>query len=200
MIAYIKGKVTFIQEESIIIDVAGVGYEIICPNPFIYQSSLKKELFIHTYHHVREDLQTLYGFKDEDEKFLFTKLISVSGIGPKSANAILGTVHVPEFISAVETEDEKYLTQFPGVGKKTARQIILDLKGKLTDIISIEGDLFNDSVEMTRSSQLTEAKEALKALGYSTSEITQIMPSLQKDGQEKIDVLIKKALSLLAKN
>ncbi len=138
MIAYIKGKVTFIQEDSIIIDVQGIGYEIICPNPFVFQSYLQKELFIYTYHHVREDIQCLYGFKDEDEKQLFTQLISVSGIGPKSAIAILGSVHVPDFVAAVESEDEKYLTQFPGVGKKTARQIILDLKGKLTSMFFIE--------------------------------------------------------------
>ncbi|HZW68879.1 MAG TPA: Holliday junction branch migration protein RuvA, partial [Pseudogracilibacillus sp.] len=82
MIAYLKGKLVFIQEESIIIDVGGVGYEVLCPNPFIFQKSLDKELFIFTYHHVREDIAQLFGFKDEDEKYLFTKLISVSGIGP----------------------------------------------------------------------------------------------------------------------
>src|SRR5690625_2914593 len=138
MIAYVKGIITFIQENAVIVDVNGIGYEIICPDPFVFQSYLKKETFIYTYHHVREDVQSLYGFKTEDEKLLFEKLISVSGIGPKSAVTILGSVHVPEFIGAVEQEDEKYLTQFPGVGKKTARQIILDLKGKLSSIVSLE--------------------------------------------------------------
>lgn len=85
MIAYIRGKLVFIQEETIVVDVQGVGYEILCPNPFVFQKSLNEELFVHTYHHVREDVQQLYGFKDEDEKYLFTKLISVSGIGPKVA-------------------------------------------------------------------------------------------------------------------
>lgn len=200
MIAYIKGKVTFIQEESIIIEVAGIGYEIICPNPFIFQSSLQKELFIYTYHHVREDIQCLYGFKDEDEKYLFTKLISVSGIGPKSAITILGSVHVPDFIAAVEREDEKYLTQFPGVGKKTARQIILDLKGKLINIVSLVGDRFENKGQLENSIQLTEAKEALKALGYSDREISGIMPTLQKEEIDETDRMIKKALTLLVKN
>lgn len=200
MIAYIRGKVSFIQEESIIVDVAGIGYEIICPNPFIFQSYLQKELFIHTYHHVREDVQLLYGFKDEDEKYLFTKLISVSGIGPKSAVNILGTVHVPEFIAAVENEDEKYLTQFPGVGKKTARQIILDLKGKLTNIISLEGEAVQNKTETKTSLHLAEVKEALKTLGYSEREINQIMPTLQKEDSEQTDDLIRKALALLMKN
>src|SRR5690625_2651033 len=141
MIAYIKGILTYIQDDSVIVDVHGIGYEIICANPFDFQLSLNKEVFIYTYHHVREDIHSLYGFKTEDEKYLFTKLISVSGIGPKSGINIQGSVDVAELISAVEREDEKYLTQFPGVGKKTARQIILDLKGKLTDLLFITSEL-----------------------------------------------------------
>src|SRR5699024_4565701 len=126
MFAYINGIVTLIEEEVILLDVQGIGYRINCANPYDFQSLLNKKKLISTYHQVREDTMTLYGFKTEDEKHLFTKLISVSGIGPKSAISILGTVDVNEFISAVEAENEKYLTQFPGVGKKTARQIILD--------------------------------------------------------------------------
>src|SRR5690625_2303790 len=194
MIAYIRGKVAFIQEDSIIVDVAGVGYEIICPNPFIFQSFLKKELFIHTYHHVREDVQCLYGFKDEDEKYLFTKLISVSGIGPKSAIAILGSANVPDFIAAVEQEDEKFLTQFPGVGKKTARQIILDLKGKLSNILQIDGELVGATQQTSNSISMAEAKEALKALGYVEREINQIMPQLLKENITQTDELVRKAL------
>lgn len=197
MIAYLRGKVTHIQEDSILIDVAGVGYEVLCANPFAFQTSLHKELFIFTYHHVREDAQHLYGFKDEDEKYLFTKLISVSGIGPKSAIAILGTAQVSEFIAAVETDDEKYLTQFPGVGKKTARQIILDLKGKLTGHFAIEGN--NDMTKQTDLTFITEAKEALKALGYLEREINAVMPQLQKENIQQTDELIRKALVLLAK-
>jgi len=200
LIAYIKGQLEYIQEETIVIDVHGIGYEIICPNPFVFQASLKKELFIHTYHHVREDVQQLFGFKDEDEKYLFTKLISVSGIGPKSAIGILGSVNVPDFIAAVETEDEKYLTQFPGVGKKTARQIILDLKGKLTNMIVVE-DTSTKSVSTNANvSQLSEAKEALIALGYTEKEIQLVMPTLQKEEITETDEAIRRALALLVKN
>lgn len=199
MIAYIKGKLTFIQEETIIVDVHGIGYEIICPNPFIFQSSLEQELFIHTYHHVREDIQQLYGFKDEDEKYLFTKLISVSGIGPKSAIGILSSVHVPDFIAAVEMEDEKYLTQFPGVGKKTARQIMLDLKGKLTNMIVLEEKQDTTASEPSNNVQLLEAKEALQALGYTDREIQFVMPTLQSEGLTETDAAIRRALTLLVK-
>src|SRR5690625_5200942 len=164
MIAYIKGKLTHIQDDAVIVDVSGIGYEIICGNPYAFQLSLNENVFIHTYHHVREDTQSLYGFKTEDEKYLFTKLISVSGIGPKSGIAILGSVDVSEFVSAVEREDEKYLTQFPGVGKKTARQIILDLKGKLSGLLFITSELGEeDNAGTIRSSDLQDAEEALKS-------------------------------------
>src|SRR5699024_798724 len=138
MFAYINGIVTLINEEVIELDVHGIGYEINCANPYEFQRLLNDKTLIYTYHHVSEDAMTLSGFKTEDDKHIFTKLISVSRIGPKSAISILGTVDVNEFISAVEAENEKYLTQFPGVGKKTARQIILDLKGKLTGLLTIE--------------------------------------------------------------
>lgn len=200
MIAYIRGKLIFIQEETIVVDVQGVGYEILCPNPFVFQKSLNEELFVHTYHHVREDVQQLYGFKDEDEKYLFTKLISVSGIGPKSGIGILSSVHVPDFIAAVETEDEKYLTQFPGVGKKTARQIILDLKGKLTNMVTVENQSEKEPISSTHASQFLEAKEALLALGYTEKEVQLVMPTLQKEEITQTDEAVRRALALLVKN
>lgn len=199
MIAYIKGRLHTIQEDTIIVDVTGIGYEIICPNPFVFQSSLNDELFVYTYHHVREDVQQLFGFKDEEEKYLFTKLISVSGIGPKSAIGILGSVQVPDFIAAVETEDEKYLTQFPGVGKKTARQIILDLKGKLTSMLSVEEPTQQTEVPQQQLNNLGEAKEALKALGYTDKEIQSVIPIIQKEKIEQTDEAIRRALALLMK-
>lgn len=195
MIAYLKGKLVVVQEESIIVDVGGVGYEVLCANPFAFQRSLDKDLFVHTYHHVRDDLQQLFGFKDEDEKYLFTKLISVSGIGPKSAIGILGNAQVNEFIAAVETEDEKYLTQFPGVGKKTARQIILDLKGKLTSDIIVE-----PAAQATKEDELmiNDVKEALKSLGYAERELRQVLQQLQQENVTETDAAIKRALVLLA--
>jgi holliday junction DNA helicase RuvA len=200
MIAYIKGMLTYILDDSIIMDVQGIGYELFCANPFVFQSSLHKEIKIHTYHHVREDAQILFGFKNEDEKFLFTKLISVSGIGPKGALAILGGVDVAGIAAAIEREDDKFLTSFPGVGKKTARQIILDLKGKLTNVLTItevETDMAN--AKHANAEGLQEAAEALKALGYTDREIKGIMPELKATDSKNADELIRKALSLLMK-
>ncbi|MFC4022658.1 Holliday junction branch migration protein RuvA [Oceanobacillus longus] len=202
MIAYIKGIVVTIQDDSVVVDVNGVGFEIICPNPFAFQSSLNKEILINTYHYVREDLQVLYGFKNEDEKYLFTKLISVSGIGPKGALAILAGVDIVGFISAIEQEDDKFLTSFPGVGKKTARQIILDLKGKLTNVFSVNAELEQESVgsEGNHSGAYMEAEEALKALGYTDREIKSVIPVLKKENYSNTDEIIRKALGLLVKN
>ena len=199
MIAYVKGRLVTIQEESVILDVNGIGYEIICPNPFAYQRDMQQEVLIRTYHHVREDIQCLFGFRDEDEKLLFTKLISVSGIGPKSAVAILGAVQVPDFITAIETEDEKYLTQFPGVGKKTARQIILDLKGKLTNLFTLSRSENHESLVTANAENITEVQEALIALGYSRAEINPIIPELKKSESTKTEELVKVALGLLVK-
>jgi len=189
-----------IQEDSIVIDVNGIGYEIICANPFSFQSFMNKEAIVYTYHYVREDSQILYGFKNEDEKYLFIKLISVSGIGPKGALGILGSVDIPAFVSAIEQEDDKFLTTFPGVGKKTARQIILDLKGKLNLSFSIEIDQEQDSEEAKVDYQtINEVQEVLKSLGYSDKEIRLILPELKKEPNLNVDEAVRKALSLLMK-
>ncbi|WP_339214519.1 Holliday junction branch migration protein RuvA [Ornithinibacillus sp. FSL M8-0202] len=203
MISYLRGNLVSIQDEAIIIDVNGVGYEVVCPNPFAFQDSLNKEFQIHTFFHVREDAQILFGFKNEDQKYLFTRLLSVSGIGPKGALAILAGVNIPDFVAAVEREDDKFLTSFPGVGKKTARQIILDLKGKLTANFTISDvEVENKTTSTSLSSdQLKEAIEALKALGYMDKEIKLILPALKKSLTDRTntDEIIRKALSLLMK-
>lgn len=200
MIAFIRGKLVDITDEHVHVDVKGVGYEIECANPYIFQRDLHKEVLIYTYHHVREDQQTLYGFKTKEEKTLFQKLISVSGIGPKSGLAIQGSVKVQDFVAAVEREDEKYLMSFPGIGKKTSRQIILDLKGKLTDLMGADSkDEIEDKPDFSPK-ELKETTEALKALGYLDREIQRILPELQRSNHQTTDDLVRFALSLLIKN
>ncbi|HLQ71558.1 MAG TPA: Holliday junction branch migration protein RuvA [Bacillota bacterium] len=200
MIAYIKGQLVSINDDGVIVDVGGVGYEIICANPFIFERFINQDVKIHTFHHIREDAEILYGFKNQDAKFLFMRLISVSGIGPKSALTIQGNVDINDFVGAVEREDATYLTQFPGVGKKTARQIILDLKGKLNTFLTVSGSNTVQNInETTDNHVMTEAQEALKALGYTEREIKSVFPQLQKQNAS-IDEVIKKALALLMKN
>lgn len=204
MIAYIQGNLEMIEGATVVVEASGVGYEIHCPNPYVFQSFLSKPIRIYTYHYVREDSQQLYGFKTVEEKTLFAKLLNVSGIGPKGALAILGSTSVGEVVSAIEREDDKYLTRFPGVGKKTARQMILDLKGKLTEWLPVEDDestIFYEGVgSHERNEALLEALEAFKALGYSEREIKKIRPELEQlKDVETTDEYVKKGLALMMK-
>ncbi|WHY84855.1 Holliday junction branch migration protein RuvA [Neobacillus novalis] len=203
MYEFIKGTVDFVGPEYIVIENNGIGYQISTPNPFIFASKMETMITIYTYHYVREDTIALYGFETREEKKLFTKLLNVSGIGPKGALAILASGEVQQVVTAIENEDESFLIKFPGVGKKTARQMILDLKGKLQDIVpDYFPNLFNSDTlplhTQTDNTALEEAILALKALGYSEKEIKKISPELRKE-QLTTDQYIKKALQRLLK-
>ncbi|GHH97158.1 Holliday junction branch migration protein RuvA [Neobacillus kokaensis] len=203
MFEFIKGTVDFVGPEYIVIENSGIGFQISTPNPFIYAGKMETMVTVYTYHYVREDVMALYGFETREEKKLFTKLLNVSGIGPKGALAILASGEVQQVVNAIENEDEKFLVKFPGVGKKTARQMILDLKGKLQDVVpDFFPNLFNaDQLHIHTGATNTafeEAVLALQALGYSEKEIKKISPELQKE-QMSTDQYIKKALQRLLK-
>lgn len=196
MIAFIDGTVDEMNTEAIVVEANGIGYLIYCADPYSFQKYLKQRTKVYTYQYVREDLIALYGFHSVGERALFVSLLGVSGIGPKGALAILATCTPAEVAAAVEGEDEKYLTQFPGIGKKTARQMILDLKGKLA---FFDGD--GAAVVKSGASDTVrgEAFEALRALGYADKEIQKVtreMPS----GQLTTDEYIKKALQYIAQS
>ncbi len=201
MYDYIKGTVEFITPQYIVVENGGIGYRIMTPNPFVFSVDGKMQT-IFTFHYVREDVVALYGFKTREEKGLFEKLLNVTGIGPKGALAILASGQVQAVVQAIEHEDEKFLLKFPGVGKKTARQMILDLKGKLENIVpDYFPNLFNDALETTafgNNDQLEEAMEALKALGYSEREITKARKVLEQESKTT-EEYIKAALQLLLK-
>lgn len=194
MYAYIKGIVTQLYPSHIVIEANGIGYEIQTPNSYRFQSQLDKETQVYTQLIVREDAQLLYGFVNLEEKDMFLSLIKVTGIGPKSALAILATSTPNEVAIAIENENESYLTKFPGIGKKTARQIILDLKGKL--IITEESELFPESKDAGQD-VLEEALLALEALGYSKREITKVKKNLEKESFDSVDACVKRGLALL---
>lgn len=203
---FITGKIDFVGPEYIVVDNSGVGYQIGMPNPFIYSRKLGEVVKVYTYQHVRQDILALYGFQTRNEKTLFLNLISVSGIGPKGALAILASGEPEAVVQAIEREDEVFLTKFPGVGKKTARQIILDLKGKLPKVLpEYFPDLLSENQQTEErdtdsfAHQLEEAMLALRALGYSERELKKVTPVLQ---QEKLttDQYIKLALKKLLNN
>jgi holliday junction DNA helicase RuvA len=204
MYAFIEGIVDSIEDDRVIVVANGIGYEVTCANPYYFHDFTNKKVKIFTYHYVREDQQLLFGFKKTEEKTLFAKLLNVSGIGPKSALSILATSSVGDIALAIEQEDEKFLTQFPGVGKKTARQMILDLKGKVADWINHEQPQSDQQTDpqssgnnQVRKQQMDEAQEALRALGYSDREVQRILPDLKKSTCKTADEFIKKGLSLM---
>ncbi|AZV44551.1 MULTISPECIES: Holliday junction branch migration protein RuvA [Peribacillus] len=199
MYDYLKGMVDYIGPEYIVVENGGIGYQVVTPNPFVFSNQLKKEIQIYLYQYVREDLIALYGFQTRQEKALFMKLLGVTGIGPKGALAILASGQVDQVVQAIEQEDESFLVKFPGVGKKTARQMILDLKGKLEHIIpDAFPSLFHEPSERveTKSTELDEAILALKALGYSDKEVQKVAKQL---GAETFttEQYIKKALQMM---
>ncbi|NQD67163.1 Holliday junction branch migration protein RuvA [Bacillus haikouensis] len=204
MYEYIKGTVAQVGPEYVVVENNGIGYQLNAANPFIYSKYQNQEIQIFTYQHVREDLIALYGFLALEEKLLFMKLLNVSGIGPKGALAILASGAPQQVISAIEEENESFLTKFPGVGKKTARQMILDLKGKLQDVVpDYFPNLFNEQDEAAsgtagKDEAFEEGILALKALGYSDREIKKVTPKLKGEGLSA-DEIIRKALQLLLK-
>ena len=195
MYEYLIGELAHILPTAIVIDVHGVGYQVVFANPYRLQDSLKKQIKVLVQQVVREDSITLYGFISSEERELFQRLISVSGIGPKSAMSILANDDTEGFMNAVESGNVTYLTKFPGVGKKTAQQIILDLKGKFEAL----PEETTKAVVSTNQATLEEAKEALLGLGYSAKEITKIWKSLEAAAPSTTQEALKVAFKLLMK-
>ena len=185
MYGYIKGIIKDIESNYIIIDNNDIGYLIYVPNPYSYK--LDESYLIYTYNCVREDEYSLYGFNNKEELNLFLKLISVKGLGPKMALPMLATGSINGIIDAIDRENILYLKKFPKIGDKVARQIILDLKGKISSTsvssgISIEND---------------ELTDALVALGYKQADIKRVVKSVSTE--LSIEEQIKEALKLLLK-
>ena len=198
MYAYIKGTLSQLFPTHVVVETCGIGYEIQTPNSYRFQKYLEKEVQIYTSLIVREDAQLLYGFINEEEKEMFLSLIKVTGIGPKSALAILASSTPHEVKLAIENENDAYLTQFPGIGKKTARQIVLDLKGKVTITEENSDDLLQTQVNGNEQNQIiSEALLALQALGYSKRELTKVEKSLNKHNVNSVDEAVKIGLPTL---
>ena len=179
MFEYIIGKVTDIKPNGIVLENNGIGYFIFVSNPYIF--NIKEEYKVYIYEHILENEDSLYGFKTSKDKELFLKLISVKGLGPKMTLPLL--VEDQSIESAIEREDITYLKKFPKIGDKLAKQIVLDLKGKLSKDENIKT---ND-----------ELKEALLGLGYKEKEIKNVISKV--DNSLSIEEQIKVSLKLLLK-
>jgi Holliday junction DNA helicase RuvA len=184
MFDYIKGKIAYLKNNAVVIDNNGIGYLIYVANPYYFE--LDKEYNIFVYQYVREDEITLYGFKNIEEKKLFLKLIEVKGVGCKMALPMFATGSIDGIMDAIERENVLYLKKFPKIGEKVAKQIILDLKGKLnTNSVGKVNNDFNELIEV------------LKGLGYKPVDINKILPSIKSD--LCIEEQVKEALKLMLK-
>jgi len=196
MYEYLNGLISTVTPSYIVVDVSGVGYKVQVANPYRYEEGQKSRVYVEQI--VRDNEQALYGFYDLNEKNIFLHLISVSGIGPKSALAILAGQDLQGLIHAIENDDVKYLTKFPKIGKKTAQQIILDLSGKFTS----EGQmtLGEAPVEFSTGNQeLEDGLAALGSLGYSPKEVDRIKSQLEKESLKTADEYLRAGLKLLSK-
>ncbi len=184
MYNYIKGIVVEADSNFIVVECGGVGYQIFVSNPFSFPENEESKVYV--YNQIREDEHLLYGFKTKEEKELFLRLLNVKGVGPKLVMPMLATGSVAGIIDAIDRENVLHLKKFPKVGEKLARQIILDLKGKLTT-----------SLETSSTSGFEELVSVLEGLGYKTADIKKILPNV--DTAKTIEEQVKEALKLLLK-
>lgn len=196
MFEYLKGRLTKITAKYIVVEVAGIGYVLHVANPYRYSDSIQQDITIYTHQVIREDAHLLYGFATESEKDVFLRLISVSGIGPTTALAIIAVDDNEGLVRAIDQQNITYLTKFPKIGKKTAQQMVLDLAGTFVDT-SVQSGVFSQTAAASNQA-LEEAMEALLALGYKANEIKKIRTFFEGTS-ESAENYIKSALKMLMK-
>ena len=191
MISYLEGKIIGKNEKFIVINAGGVGYRI-----FSHQGILEKmpaigqNIGVWTHLYVREDTLDLYGFTEKEELEFFETLISISGIGPKSALGILEVAPVTSLKQAIVSEDETFFTKVSGVGKKTAQRLILELKNKLAKTVML--------IKGSDSAEMAEAMDALVSLGYKERDARKVLQEIPKDIRG-VEAKVKAALKILGK-
>jgi Holliday junction DNA helicase RuvA len=201
MFAYIKGTLEEKSSNYVVIDVGGIGYKIFMSDISIQGiGELGSKVKVHTYYYVREDNISLYGFLTNEELKMFELLLSVSGIGAKSAIALLSNITPASFAFAVISNDVSSLKKLPGIGAKTAQRIILELQDKLKseEKLMENGAKEQIEIEIVNNQNVQEAIQALQILGYNRKEIDKAMEKLSNEDLS-VEELIKKGLALLAR-
>ncbi|MCY4044602.1 MAG: Holliday junction branch migration protein RuvA [Cellvibrionales bacterium] len=194
MIGWLKGELKMKQPPLLMVDVGGVGYEVLAPMTTFYSLPESGTVEIFTHFVVREDAQQLYGFSDTNDRALFRQLIKINGVGPKLALAILSSIDTDAFVESVESSDVNRLVKIPGIGKKTAERLLIEMKDKLKDLgFTIKPQ---QSVnDITASSSITaEAESALVALGYKLQDAIKMIQSVKDESITTAESLIRAAL------
>lgn len=201
MYSYIKGQLAEIEEDKIVVEAGGIGYNIYTTGQtFQYLPPVGEDIKVYTYLHLREDIMMLYGFLSKDELKVFKLLLGVNGIGPKGALAILSVMTTDDLRFAVLGDDAKAIAKAPGVGAKTAQRLILELKDKLKLEDAFEQKLSHVQAETTTNVNgvKNEAVQALVALGYSSSEALKAMNGIELTPDMEVEDLLKAALKNMA--
>jgi holliday junction DNA helicase RuvA len=203
MIAYLSGKLLEKQATSVIVDVGGIGYEVSIPLSTFYELGDEGgDVQLRIYTHVREDTLQLFGFKTERERQLYLKLISVQGIGAKSGISMLSGMSADELIVAIRTDNLARLTSIPGVGKKTAERIVIELRDKLNDLSSgaVQQSVSSAQTALPADAVYDDALSALTNLGYQRNAAEKALKQSVQEGTEmSVQKLLRRSLQLLAK-
>ena len=194
MIGHLKGKVISKSPPEVLLEVQGIGYEVLCPMSTIYElDNLSDDVLLFTHLSIKEDAHTLFGFITKDEKNVFRELIRVNGVGPKVALAILSNLSVHSLVECISTEDADLLAKTPGIGKKTALKLIVELQDRLSKL-DLVGSLAN-SIEIKQNSNPNskQAIEALQSLGFKAKEANRMVSKIE-DLELSTEQLIRLAL------
>lgn len=191
MIARLTGTVLEKNPPELLLEVGGVGYELLCPMSSFYAIGETTQVALHTHLHVKEDAHTLYGFASMDEKTLFRELIRVNGVGPKVALAILSYLDTSALVGAIARDDDALLAKTPGIGKKTAQKLIVELKDRLEKLTLSSGATSHNAPSTNPNTD--KALLALQALGFKAKEAEAMLAKVS-DGDLSTEELIRQAL------
>lgn len=199
MIAFVRGTAVDMTENSVIVEAGGIGYEIYMTGTDLSQIHMGEEVKIHTYFNVREDAMQLYGFRSKDDLQMFKLLLGVNGVGPKAAVGVLAGITADELRFAILSDDVKTLSKAPGIGKKTAQKLILELKDKMKLEGAFELKLAHEQEKAVAglgeiSDGRQEAVEALVALGYSSTDALRAVRKVTDVAPDDVEGLLKAAL------
>lgn len=200
MISYIRGELIAIEEEKVVLDVNGVGFGIFMPGQSMnLLPPIGEEVKLHTYMNVREDAMQLFGFLTRDDLKVFKLVIGVSGIGPKGGLSILSHLSPDELRFAVMSHDVKAISGVPGIGKKTAEKLIIELKDKLNieDVLERGSDAPDSATAHTTNQVQAEAVQALVALGYGSAEALKAVKKVDADEDTTVEEILKQSLKYI---
>ena len=194
MIGHLKGKIISKSQPEVLLEVQGIGYEVLCPMSTIYElDNLSEDVLLFTHLSIKEDAHTLFGFITKDEKNVFRELIRVNGVGPKVALAILSNLSVHSLVECISTEDADLLAKTPGIGKKTALKLIVELQDRLSKL-NLVGSIANSSeIKQNSNPNSKQAIEALQSLGFKAKEANRMVSKIE-DQKLSTEQLIRLAL------